>query len=148
MVSQSEAPAVNGSVKGPKGKGLSYVAKLHAQKDSDAVKPAKIILDTQNKFELDIRSHVPPASFDPFSVRELSALENIVREMQIEAETSKDQWAKNRSKTSRHVQNFTTRFSQFLESYSGIVEVLKGADQQYGGVAYGTLSVFLVVRSV
>lgn len=131
----------------PRGESLSHVAKLHAHCDSDTVEPAKIILDTQSKFELDTRSYVPAIGFDPFSIRELSVLEDVIRKMQKEAEYSKGQWVKNRSKTSKHVQNFTTRFSQFLESYSGIVEVLKGADQQYGGVAYGTLSVFLVVRS-
>lgn len=36
-------------------------------------------------------------------------------------------------------------FSDFLESFSGIVEIVKAADQQYGGLAYGTLSVFLSV---
>ena len=40
---------------------------------------------------------------------------------------------------------FANNFSGFLQAYSGIVEIMKAADQQYGGVAYGTLSLFLVV---
>jgi hypothetical protein len=36
-------------------------------------------------------------------------------------------------------------FSNFLTSYSGIVEVVKGVDNNYGGIAYGTLSVLLAV---
>ncbi|KJX92477.1 hypothetical protein TI39_contig5847g00009 [Zymoseptoria brevis] len=36
-------------------------------------------------------------------------------------------------------------FSQFLENFSGIAEIAKAADQQYGGLAFGTLSVMLSV---
>ena len=43
------------------------------------------------------------------------------------------------------VQKFLVTFSGFLESYSGIVELVKAADTQYGGLAYGTLSLFLGV---
>ena len=43
------------------------------------------------------------------------------------------------------IQSFMTTFSEFLESYSGIVELVKAADNQYGGLAYGTLSLFLSV---
>lgn len=42
-------------------------------------------------------------------------------------------------------QTSMTTFSRFLESFSGIVEIAKAADQQYGGLAYGTLSVMLCV---
>lgn len=40
---------------------------------------------------------------------------------------------------------FANNFSGFLQAYSGIVEIMKAADQQYGGIAYGTLSLFLIV---
>lgn len=39
-------------------------------------------------------------------------------------------------------------FSDFLRSYSGIVELVKAADSQYGGLAYGTLSLLLSVSCV
>ncbi|MCJ1252165.1 hypothetical protein MMC30_009404 [Trapelia coarctata] len=42
-------------------------------------------------------------------------------------------------------QNFLNHFSDFVRAYSGIVELLKGAGQVYGAVAYETLSVFLIV---
>ena len=42
--------------------------------------------------------------------------------------------------------SFAVNLSGFLQAYSGIVEIMKGADQQCGGVAYGTLSIFLMVR--
>jgi hypothetical protein len=37
-------------------------------------------------------------------------------------------------------------FSDFLASYSGIIELVRNAGQQYGEVAYETLSVLLIVR--
>ena len=43
---------------------------------------------------------------------------------------------------------FANNFSSFLQAYSGIVEIMKGADQQYGGIAYGTLSLFLIVCQI
>ena len=43
---------------------------------------------------------------------------------------------------------FANNFSSFLQAYSGIIEIMKGADQQYGGAAYATLSLFLIVRTI
>ncbi|PPJ51253.1 hypothetical protein CBER1_08182 [Cercospora berteroae] len=66
------------------------------------------------------------------------------------ATSSMSQWrARRKSGTGRKiatgVQGFLVTFSDFLESFSGIVEVVKAADQQYGGFAYGTMSVLLSV---
>lgn len=41
-----------------------------------------------------------------------------------------------------------TRFADFLEAYSGIVEIIKEADIQYGGLAYSTLSLLLLVSAM
>ena len=40
---------------------------------------------------------------------------------------------------------FVNNFSGFLQAYSGIVEIMQAADQQYGGVAYSALSLLLIV---
>ena len=40
---------------------------------------------------------------------------------------------------------FTKSVSEYIEAYSGIIEIMKGADQQYGGVAYATISLLLIV---
>ena len=40
---------------------------------------------------------------------------------------------------------FANNFSSFLQAYSGIVEIMQGADQQYGGIAYSALSLLLIV---
>ena len=42
---------------------------------------------------------------------------------------------------------FASSFSNYLQAYSGMVEVVKAADQQYGGVAVGALSLLLIVRA-
>ncbi|MCJ1438053.1 hypothetical protein MMC27_007440 [Xylographa pallens] len=48
-------------------------------------------------------------------------------------------------KVGRIAQLFVKRFADFMQCYSGVIEVLKGAGQMYGIVAYETLSIFLVV---
>ena len=48
-------------------------------------------------------------------------------------------------KTGAAFQASMTGFSRFLENFSGIVTIAQAADQQYGGIAYGTLSLLLSV---
>jgi hypothetical protein len=48
-------------------------------------------------------------------------------------------------KVGANTQRFLKRFSDFVGAYSGIIEILKGAGQVYGDVAYETLSIFLIV---
>ena len=48
-------------------------------------------------------------------------------------------------KVGKTTQTFASNFSSFLQAYSGIIEIMKGADQQYGGVAYSALSLLLIV---
>ncbi|KAL9024102.1 MAG: hypothetical protein Q9196_006758, partial [Gyalolechia fulgens] len=77
--------------------------------------------------------------------------DNAGHAMQLLAHTNAQRrsWAAKRKKGTRKVgtatQAFLNSFSGFLESYSGIVELVKVADNQYGGLAYGTLSLFLSV---
>jgi phage-related protein len=61
-------------------------------------------------------------------------------------------WSTRRSvglrKAGSSVQRVLGTFSDFLGSYSGIVELVKAADSQYGGLAYGTLSLLLSVSCI
>jgi hypothetical protein len=50
-----------------------------------------------------------------------------------------------RKKVGRIAQEFIKSFSEFLGVYSGIVNIMKGAGQIYGEVAYETLSVLFIV---
>lgn len=43
------------------------------------------------------------------------------------------------------LQNFLVNIGNFLESFAGIAELLKAADDRYGGLAYGTISLLLSV---
>jgi hypothetical protein len=51
-------------------------------------------------------------------------------------------------KVGRGAQRFINSFADFLKAYSGIVEILRGAGQIYGEVAYETLSILLIVRDL
>ena len=48
-------------------------------------------------------------------------------------------------KVGTDLQEFAQTFDQFLKAYSGIVSVVQTADSQYGGLAFGTLSLLFAV---
>lgn len=82
-------------------------------------------------------------------VADLQSLKGLLSDCLSDAQTQREK-LQNSPTTIRKVGKktviFANNFSSFLEAYSGIIEIMKGADQQYGGVAYGTLSMFLCVR--
>ena len=39
-------------------------------------------------------------------------------------------------------------FKGFLEEFSGLADLIKQADSEFGGIAYSVLSTFLVVRKI
>lgn len=49
-------------------------------------------------------------------------------------------------KGGKRLQQFLKTFSDFLGAYSGIIDLVRNAGQQYGEAAYQTLSILLVVR--
>lgn len=90
-----------------------------------------------------MRRRVPEVVADPEPERVSTNL--------ITAFRARKTWKQARNQTARlpgkWVQKWLDTFSSFLTNYSGIVEVVKGADNQFGGLAYGTLSVLLCVSS-
>lgn len=46
------------------------------------------------------------------------------------------------------VQKFAQSFDEFLRTYSGLVDVLQAVDAQYGGLAWGTLSLLFIVSGI
>lgn len=58
---------------------------------------------------------------------------------------SSDRQSSKKGRASQAFQESMVVFANFLENFSGIVEIVRAADDQYGGLAYGTLSVFLGV---
>jgi hypothetical protein len=62
------------------------------------------------------------------------------------AEAKRSVWKQDRQSSKRKAfQEGMTTFAHFLENFSGVVEIVRAADEQYGGLAYGTLSVFVSV---
>ena len=61
--------------------------------------------------------------------------------------TLKDRRERGVHKLSVNIQGFLVDFSLFINGYSGIVEMVKAADNQFGGLAWGTLSVFLSIAA-
>lgn len=50
-------------------------------------------------------------------------------------------------KVGHNAVRFTKTVSDYFEAYSGIIEIMKDADQHYGGVAYATISLLLIVST-
>ena len=76
------------------------------------------------------------------------SLEKLLSHRLNEATGRRDKHAGNQQsivRVGKATQTFASNFSGFLEAYSGIIEIMKGADQQYGGVAYSALSLLLIV---
>jgi hypothetical protein len=86
---------------------------------------------------------------DVYSFQTKEILLGLASSEVLRARVTERQWHLRRSsgvqKASTQLQSALRRFKQFLECYSGLVEIIKQADTQYGGLAYATLSVFLVV---
>ncbi len=76
------------------------------------------------------------------------SLEKLLSHRLNEATGRRDKHAGNQRsivKVGKATQTFASNFSGFLQAYSGIIEIMKGADQQYGGIAYSALSLLLIV---
>ena len=76
------------------------------------------------------------------------SLETLLSHRLNEATGQRDKHASNQPKIlkiGKATRTFANNFSSFLQAYSGIIEIMKGADQQYGGVAYSALSLLLIV---
>ena len=80
---------------------------------------------------------------DPRGLKELG--DSTLRD----SKSARFSYLEERSKGAKHLgsglQKFLTSFSNYLAAYSGIVEVVKQAGQPYGQVAYGALSLLLIV---
>lgn len=99
---------------------------------------AKKLADDERKFVEKI-----VATADLEELNEL--LESFLRSAQAKQQTRMENQGILRQSGGKAVA-FANSFSKYLQAYSGIVEVVKSADQQYGGIAYGALSVLLIVR--
>ncbi|KAI9771918.1 MAG: hypothetical protein M1839_002701 [Geoglossum umbratile] len=113
--------------------------------ESPTIEAAKEVLSTQSEFERGFRLKATKQEVECLKISTLSDLEGQLRGRMKDLKTTKTTWRGNRRVVSVKLQRFLTRMSEFLECYSGIVEILRCADMQYGGVAYGTISALLIV---
>ena len=121
---------------------------------SRSAEPAREALDSSPAFVQSVSQLVPreakiSATVDSKQdVLLLTQYESANTELDL-AQVKNSAWAAKRKKGLRKLptllQTFMTRFADFLEAYSGIVEIIKQADSQYGGLAYSTVSLLLLV---
>lgn len=130
----------------------------------DALEPARQVLKGREDWDVVVRSSGENPQYN-------TTLESLQKEIEIlrkniperatepepehvskniiEAFFARKEWKRARKHSTRlpgkWIQTWLDTFSAFLTNYSGIVEVVKGVDNQYGGIAYGTLSVLLCV---
>lgn len=79
---------------------------------------------------------------------DMDSLTRLLSDRLNEAEGRQEKHAHNQhsiGKIGKAAVAFANHFSSFLQAYSGIIEIMEGADQQYGGVAYSALSLLLIV---
>ena len=81
--------------------------------------------------------------------KSIAGLERLVDEYLPAASNEMNKLDERRGKGGKHVsseiQQFAKTFADFLGCYSQIVDIVKEADTQFGGVAIQTLSLLLVV---
>ena len=112
---------------------------------------AQDVLESATAFEADIRRLAELDEIRQFETNKTKEqLSGLASAELIRARIAQSSWITRRSmglrKFPKKLQSFITTFSDFLECYSGIVEVVKQADSQFGGLAYSTLSLLLIVR--
>ena len=74
-----------------------------------------------------------------------SMLKRQIKEELDLAEKQQRQW-ESRNRTGNTVISFLNDFTEFVGEFSGIIEIMKGVDQGYGGAGYAVLSFFLAVH--
>lgn len=119
----------------------------NSQKWCQTMQKMGLLVDLQISYE-DLRSQLEILK-QPDRTGDLSNLSQAVVPMLLSAYKAHRLWKDSRKRPLRKpgawVQHWLSTFGQFLTSYAGIVEIIKGADQQYGGLAYGTLALLLAI---
>ncbi|KAM0795426.1 hypothetical protein BDR22DRAFT_976891 [Usnea florida] len=121
---------------------------------SKSAEPAREALDSRLAFDQNVSRLVPREARVSATIDSkqdaliLTQYESANTELDL-AQVKNSAWSAKRKKGLRKLptllQTFMTRFADFLEAYSVIVEIIKQADSQYGGLAYSTVSLLLLV---
>ncbi|KAI9764112.1 MAG: hypothetical protein M1840_008672 [Geoglossum simile] len=118
------------------------------ENNSVACEPAQDALLEQEAFRLRISKRITKEELGLLENADIGLLRELMAKCLSEANKQEEKHRERKSpmrSVGRKTAAFMNNFSGFLESYSGIVEVMRFADNQYGGLAYGTLSLLLIV---
>ena len=134
------------------GKSVGYISQLQETNSSYSSQSFKIANDAQpsHEFSKRIEKSITAEEQQFVETANADSLEKLLSQSLYDATGQRDKHASNQKtiiKVGKATQTFATNFSSFLQAYSGIIEIMKGADQQYGGVAYSALSLLLIVRT-
>lgn len=102
---------------------------------------------TQN-FRRKIEKAIPDEERQLVGTADADTLRRLVADSLNEAKERQEEHSQKQQtigKVGKATVTFVHNFSGFLQAYSGIVEIMQAADQQYGGVAYSALSLLLIV---
>ena len=112
-------------------------------RDSPSLEPTWKAL---NLFRHELRNQITSEELQFSKEANEDSMQNILRCCLDDAKLHQDDQTLIR-KVGKKTVVFANNFANFLQAYSGVVEIMKGADQQYGGLAYGTLSLLLIVST-
>lgn len=130
---------------------MSLIAIYGSNLTRTVLSTASALLKSNDDFKKGVSKLVGQRTVDDmtyFQTKE--ALLGLASSEVLRARVAHRQWKLKRGsgvgKASAKLQSALSRFKDYLNAYSGLVDIARQADQQYGGLAYATLSAFLIVR--
>jgi len=115
---------------------MSVLAKYSLSADSQMVQ------DLHGKVDAEVLREIQKADRS-YVARLATEMVNLAEQKRARIETHRN--TSTRKKFSAKVLKLASRIDDFLHVFSGIVEVVKGVDQQAGPIAYGSLALLLTV---
>ncbi|MCJ1437026.1 hypothetical protein MMC27_006411 [Xylographa pallens] len=115
---------------------------------SSSCEPAELVRLSEANFRGKVNKELTAEEQNFLKEAGVEQLQKLLQDCLDSADGKRIEHEQNRSligRVGRRTVRFINNFSGFLQAYSGIVEVMNGADDQYGGLAYSTLSILLIV---
>jgi hypothetical protein len=111
------------------------------------------LLETDDEFKKDVSNITGQKLLNNLTtIQTRDALLGLADSEMLRELVARRQWERRRSagiyKASAQLQSGLSRFAEYLKCFSDLIEIVKAADQQYGGMACATLSIFLVVGTL
>lgn len=128
---------------------MYYLAGCDTHRFSPSCAPANKVLDDEKDFRKSIEKRITTEEGRFLDQANAGSLKDLLSSCLDDAQgeqQKRQECSKVIQRAGKQTVIFANNFSSFLQAYSGIVEIMQGADQQYGGLAYSTLSLFLIVR--